>query len=220
MRGANARPAAARDREHQHRPDQVRAAAPVLLRHLGRVGALLVAADRLVLDRVIGGGRGIAQGRERRQGPSTAISGLARRRSAGRRRRSRLVSARLATIVASTRRVLERQPGRSEPQSRQRDDRHRLGEPQRPTEPAGVVPGGPRAKVGFGPDATSMSRRRRGPRPPTRSGRGSGGRCGAPSRRAAAGSAEPPCRCASTTCSADAPSRIAVTPSTRLRVSR
>ena len=69
------------DREDEQRGDQMRAAALVLLGTSDRIGLpLLVGADRLVLDAVVGGEVGSAQGHGGRQQAERRGEALARRR--------------------------------------------------------------------------------------------------------------------------------------------
>ena len=80
-------------------------------------------------------------------------------------------------------RVLERQPGRAQPRAGDRDDRERLGQPQRPAQQRDLAqPPGREGRLRPGGDL-DLAVRRRARRPPRRSGRGSAGRCAAPCRR-------------------------------------
>ena len=178
------------DRERQHRADQVRAAALVLLRRVVRVErALLVGADRLVLDAVVGGEVAVAKGRQRRDHAKQRdhrLAGCVRRpppSSAARQRRASPLAAAVATAAAITR--------RSSNGSRAERTRERaIGT----TAIASASRSGPRRPRNLAQPALarrSASARRRprssrpapARRPPRRVGRGSAGRCAAPSRR-------------------------------------
>ena len=174
------------DREGEHRPDQVRAAAPVLLRHLVRIAPLLVAADRLVLDRVVGGEARVAQRRQRRQG-------------AEQRDRELAADGRAARAAAA---MFEPIDARGDHPGHRAGPRTAAGPSSAASAPAGRPPSPRRGAAGraaagsspaargsrsaSGPTRPRSRRPRCGRRPPTRSARGSAGRCEAPSRRAAA----------------------------------
>ncbi len=153
--------------KREHRADQVRAAALVLLRHLARVASLLVAADRLVLDAVVGGEAGSRSAASAGSAPSSATAS-SRRRSPATRRRSELEPTTLAAATAGDT-VRSSNGSRAElsRSARQRDHRHRLGEAQRPAQQRGRAEPRRGARVGFGPEATSISPSRgaRGDRP-------------------------------------------------------
>ena len=143
------------DRERQHRADQVRAAALVLLRHLRRVPVLLVAADRLVLDGVVGGERRVAQRGERRQRADQRDRELA---PDGRRRRG-------GAAGSSRRRWRARRRSRAGPRTAAAPSAAAAGRAAATAiasasrsgpRTSGVGARRPRARLGFGPEATSI----------------------------------------------------------------
>ena len=174
-------------REQHHRHDQVGAAAVVLLRHRGDVlDPLLVGGDRLVLDPVVGGEVAVDQRHHRRHRADRLDQRPRAAPSAGRARRSSAVSEQGRADGGDHAPVLERQPRRRQPPSRQRQHRHRLGQFQRAAQ-AGHFRDQLRGQLGLalGGDL-DLRRRGRAPPPPSGSARGSAARCGAPSPRAAA----------------------------------
>ena len=151
-RRARGEDVAGRGRDEQ-RPDQVRAAALVLLRALL---AVLVRPDRDVLGAVVGGELAAAQREQRRRERERAGDELARGRARGRsERRTTWTVTALASVAASTRGPLERQ-------ARLRQAPAQLGEERRTTRRAAAARAGTGssrrgAKSRLRPDATLTS---------------------------------------------------------------
>ena len=169
----------------QHRRDQVRAAAVVLLVGVGRVGGVvgrLVGGDRLVLDAVVLGQLAAAQREHGRGERDHRGGGLAARAAhapaqlgAAERRRGR---------DADHGRALERELGGGQRALDERDHRERLAEAHDAAHARDAVDA---LHARLAARRRPGSRRRgRARRPPSGSGRARAGRCAAPSRRGGA----------------------------------
>ena len=116
----------------EHRRDQVRAAAVVLLVGVGGVVAVLVAGDRLVLHAVVGGEVAAAQRQQRRRQAHQRHGGLAAGRARARGARAggadRVSAERRRAHRAERPHVLHREPRLGQRALDQRDHGHRLGE--------------------------------------------------------------------------------------------
>ena len=176
------------DREDQQRRDQVGAAALVLLGGVGGVeAAALIGADRLVLDAVVGGqvavakrGRRGQQAEQRRSRPHAGRAAADRRRAraGGSPRSPRRWPAPTASTRGSS--IGSRAAGRR---------RRATGRPRTPRraaadrEAAASSPAAPARRPAWGRRTPRSGRRGCARPPPRRWGRGSAGRCEAPSRR-------------------------------------
>ena len=119
------------------------------------VAVLLVAADRLVLDPVVGGERWIPQARRAPAAPRSAAIASSRPTVAGPRRRSRFEPTTLAAATAITDGSSN---GSRAERSRSRASGSTAIASARRSGPrtSGVEASRPRARVGFGPEATSI----------------------------------------------------------------
>ena len=153
----------------------------------GVLDPLLVGGDRLVLDPVVGGQVAVGEGDQGRHHADRLDDALAQRRAGAMRRRRTVVATRVAPIAPSTR-------GSSKGR-RAAGIRARTSGSTAIASASLIGPRRPGRRPPASGRARACARRRprsrrpgRAPRPPSGSGRGSGGRCGAPSRRAAASS--------------------------------
>ena len=172
----------------QQRRHQVRAAAVVLLGRVARVaGALLVGADRLVLDAVVGGEVAAAQGDERRRERERG-----QRRLAAERRACAGAAPRRPSAAARHRAERRWRPGRAgapRGSARLTSGMTAIASPRRTT------PRTPGDRARRAPRSARLAARRRRAmravagahgRGPVRRARARAGRCAGPSRRGAA----------------------------------